>query len=170
MRSLKGKACVFLTSPKPQTAELEKLAGEIGWYEDQARNTVMLALQYKLEIGRRLARAKALLPHGKFLPWARDRFGWSPRHVQRHLLLAEHATRVLRLPPGASLRMALAAIRQNPGDSGKTLALVPAPAPAQRIHIVGEVENGKIDCALLLDRVVRWAEELGAQNMRWRIR
>ena len=34
--------------------ELDRLAGEIGWYEEEARKTVMLALQYKLEIGRRL--------------------------------------------------------------------------------------------------------------------
>src|SRR5580704_8348468 len=80
--------------------ELDRLAGEIGWYEEEARKTVMLALQYKLEIGRRLARAKKILPHGQFLTWAHEEFGWTPRHIQRHLKLVENASRVSRLPPG----------------------------------------------------------------------
>src|SRR5579862_6130503 len=84
--------------------ELAKLAGEIGWYQEEARKTVMLALQYKLEIGRRLQRSKALLPHGKFLSWAQEEFGWTARHVQRHLTLAENAPRMASLPPGTSLR------------------------------------------------------------------
>src|SRR5579862_3399095 len=148
---------------------LAKLAGEIGWYEDQARKTVMLALQYKFEIGRRLARAKLLLPHGQFLSWARQEFGWSPRHVQRHLMLAENASSVLSLPPGASLRMALAAIRKMKTDPEKAAA-EEARSAIQRIHIVGEIEEGTIDRDLLLSRVTRLAEELGAQKTRWRIR
>src|SRR4029077_18371695 len=83
-------------------AELEKLAGEIGWYEEQCRKTLMLALQYKLEIGRRLMRAKTLLPHGRFLPWAQQQFGWTARHVERHINLAENASCVSSLPPGTS--------------------------------------------------------------------
>jgi hypothetical protein len=150
-------------------AELAKLAGEIGWYEDQARKTVMLALQYKFEIGRRLARAKALLPHGHFLSWARQEFGWSPRHVQRHLMLAENASCVSCLPPGASLRMALAAIRKLRTEPEKALGEAPKD-PSQRIHIVGELEEGTIDRDCLLNLVARLAKELGAENMRWRIR
>jgi hypothetical protein len=146
--------------------ELDKLAGEISWYEDQARKTVLLALQYKLEIGRRLARAKALLPHGSFLSWARAQFGWSPRHVQRHLTLAENASRVSCLPPGASLRMALAAIRQTRPEEGFTRELT----GPRRIHIVGELEEGNLDRDLLLDGVVRLAHKLGAQKIRWWIR
>jgi Protein of unknown function (DUF3102) len=151
-------------------AELAKLAGEIGWYEDQARKTVMLALQYKFEIGRRLARAKSLLPHGHFLNWARNEFGWSPRHVQRHLTLAENAARVSCLPPGASLRMALAAIRKLRVEPEKTLTEVLHGDPSQRIHLVGEFAAGTIDRDRLLSGVARLAEELGAQNVRWRIR
>jgi hypothetical protein len=151
-------------------AELAKIVGEIGWYEDQARKTVMLALQYKFEIGRRLARAKLLLPHGQFLSWARQEFGWSPRHVQRHLMLAENASSIPNLPPGASLRMALAAIRKMRTDPEKSAAEATASVPTQRIHIVGEIEEGTIDRDLLLSRISQLAEELGAQKTRWRIR
>jgi|SRR5581483_1508941 len=151
-------------------AELAKLVGEIGWYEDQARKTVMLALQYKFEIGRRLARAKLLLPHGQFLSWARQEFGWSPRHVQRHLMLAENASSVLNLPPGASLRMALAAIRKSKADPEKSGGEAVRSIPIQRIYIVGEIEEGAVDRDLLLSGVAKLAEELGAQKMRWRIR
>jgi hypothetical protein len=150
--------------------ELEKLAAEIGWYEDQARKTVMLALQYKVEIGRRLARAKALLPHGQFLSWSRHRFGWSARHVQRHLLLAENATRVSQLPPGASLRMALAAIRENRTDVANCREPALKEEVPQRIHIVGDLQEGTIDRDLLLSGVERLAEDLGARKIRWRIR
>jgi len=159
----------MLLSLKGYREELETLAGEIGWYEEQARKSVMLALQYKLEIGRRLARAKALLPHGVFVSWAQGRFGWCPRHVQRHLTLAENATRVSRLPPGASLRMALAAIRENRTDSEKVSKAGRQDAPSQLIRIVGELDQGNIDPALLLSGVERLAEELGARKMRWRI-
>ena len=49
-------------------SELLRLAGEIGWYQEQAKKTVMLALQYKLEIGRRLARAKCSCHMANFFP------------------------------------------------------------------------------------------------------
>jgi Protein of unknown function (DUF3102) len=148
--------------PRP---ELARLAGEIGWYEEQARKTVMLALQYKLEIGRRLAHAKKLLPHGSFLSWANDEFGWSPRHVQRHLQLVENAPRVSSLPPGTSLRMALAIISRPPSDS----KLVSEGRP-QPIHISGDIEPATIDRERLLIEISRLVEGLGAQKMRWKIR
>jgi hypothetical protein len=152
--------------------ELAKLAGEIGWYQEEARKTVMLALQYKLEIGRRLARAKTLLPHGKFLSWAHDEFGWTPRHVQRHLVLAGNASRVSCLPPEMSLRMALAAIRvlRTDTDTQKAPSEAESPFHSQPIHIVGELEPGSIDRDLLLVEITKIAKELGVQKMRWKIR
>jgi Protein of unknown function (DUF3102) len=155
---------------KRNESELRKLAGEIGWYEEEARKTVMLALQYKLEIGRRLARAKALLPRGEFHSWAHEEFGWTPRHVQRHLTLAENATRVSHLPPGASLRMALAAIKEIRLDVQEVSAKTEPNCDPQCIHITGEIEPGTIDRDRLLGEVEKLAGELGAQKMRWKIR
>lgn len=153
-------------------SELARLAGEIGWYQEEARKTVMLALQYKLEIGRRLARAKSLLPHGKFLAWAQDEFGWTPRHIQRHLMLADNAPKVSGLPPETSLRMALAAIRElRQDEEGEKASQKPDSLwPAQTIHIIGEVEPANIDQQHLLAEIARIAGELGVQKMRWRIR
>lgn len=158
--------------PVDPKSELVKLAGEIGWYQEEARKTVMLALQYKLEIGRRLARAKTLLPHGKFLSWARDEFGWTPRHLQRHLTLAENAPRVSCLPPDTSLRMALAAIREvrTQTDREKGPLQVESASDSQTIYIIGKVELGTIDRDTLLVEVARLARELGAGRMQWKIR
>jgi Protein of unknown function (DUF3102) len=151
-------------------SELAKLAGEISWYEEEARKTVMLALQYKLEIGRRLARAKTLLPHGRFLVWAHDQFGWTPRHVQRHLTLAENAPRVACMPHETSLRMALAAIRELRTDANARDAVPEAEPECQSIHIIGELQPGTIDQDLLLAEVTKLAGALGVQKLRWKIR
>jgi hypothetical protein len=150
------------------SSELARLAGEIGWYEEEARKTVMLALQYKLEIGRRLARAKKLLPHGQFLSWAHEEFGWTPRHIQRHLKLVENAPRVSRLPPGTSLRMALAAISDL--GSEKTEFDGTVESPLQTIRITGQIEPGTIDRDRLLEEIAKLAGELGAQKVQWKVR
>jgi hypothetical protein len=44
------------------------------------------AIEFKIEIERRLIRAKEILPHGAFIPWASAQFAWDARHVQRHML------------------------------------------------------------------------------------
>jgi hypothetical protein len=162
---------------KKTSEELRCLAGQIFWYEEEARKTVGLALQYKLEIGRRLLRAKEIIPHGEFLDWAQHEFGWSARHVQNHLMLAANAKRVSHLAPGASLRMALAAIK----ESSQIEALKPAkPTPSalalqvhqsgQRIHLIGEIDEGAVDCDQLLLEVARITASLGAPKARWKAR
>ena len=150
--------------------ELAKLAGEIGWYEEQTRRSVGLALQYKLEIGRRLARAKELLPHGEFLSWAQHEFGWTPRHVQNHMALALNAKRVSHLPADASLRMALAAIKEVQGRREEAAPTVEDIQPMKRIHLIGEIEHGTVDRDWLLAEVTRFTEELGSSKIRWKIR
>ena len=153
------------------TPELAKLAGEIGWYQEEARKTVMLALQYKLEIGRRLLRAKSLLPHGQFLSWAQNEFGWTPRHLQRHLLLGENAPRVSCLPPDTSLRVALAAIKELRGEEKANPPLQrPLVADSATIHITGTLEARTVDKDKLLAEISRIAAELGGQKMRWTLR
>jgi hypothetical protein len=162
---------------KKTSEELRYLAGQIIWYEEEARKTVGLALQYKLEIGRRLARAKEIVPHGQFLVWAQHEFGWTPRHVQNHLMLAANAKRVSHLAPGASLRMALAAIKHSAQtDELKPVDALPAGASlqvqqtGQRIHLIGEIEEGAVDCDQLLLEVIRIAAALGAPKARWKAR
>jgi hypothetical protein len=156
--------------------ELHILAGRILWYEEEVRKTVGLALQYKLEIGRSLARAKQLLPHGKFLAWAQHEFGWTPRHVQNHLTLAANAKRVSHLGPGASLRMALAAIKESRADVSKPvdsrLSIGPPPAleSVQRIQLIGEFEEGEVDCHQLVLEMARISAALGVPNARWKAR
>lgn len=159
------------TSPVPAASrsELAKLTGEIAWYEEQGRKTVALALQYKLEIGRRLARAKQLLPHGAFLNWAREEFGWTARHVQRHLTLAANATRVTHLPPDTSLRVALAIIG---GGQGKHLTDSKSSSSARDsrvIRVIGLIDSTDLDRDRFLEGVAKLAAELGARKMQWKI-
>jgi Protein of unknown function (DUF3102) len=164
------------TQEKKTIEELHALAGRILWYEEEVRKTVGLALQYKLEIGRSLARAKQLLPHGKFLAWAQHEFGWTPRHVQNHLALAANAKHVSHLGPGASLRMALAAIKESRADASKAVdsptSIGPRPAieSVQRIQLIGEFEEGEVDCRQLVLEVERISAALGAPNARWKAR
>jgi hypothetical protein len=117
--------------------------------------------------------AKHLLPHGKFLSWAHREFGWTPRHVQNHLALAANAKQVARLAPGASLRMALAAIRNaqmKPANGDESSAEEHDVRPVRRIHVVGEIEEGTLDCQLLLAELSRIAAHLGAPKTRWKAR
>jgi Protein of unknown function (DUF3102) len=162
-----------MSDPNPRRFdnELSQISGEIAWYEEQARKSVRLALQYKLEIGRRLARAKSLMPHGGFLPWAQAQFGWKPRHVQNHLTLAANAQRVAHLGPGASLRMALAAIKEvNPEVKKRVVDLVGVGSSVKKIHVVGEIEEGTLDCDQLVEELVRIAAALGAPRTKWKAR
>jgi hypothetical protein len=67
--------------------------------------------------------------------------------------------------------MALAAIRQLRIDTHKAPVDVEGKdTGSQRIHIVGELEQGTIDRDRLLSGVVTLAEELVVQKVRWRIR
>ena len=129
-----------------------------------------LVLQYRLEIGKRLARAKSLLPHGKFLAWARQEFRWTPRHVQKHLKLAANARYVSRLAPATSLNMALAAINHADPETPKGEVKGKVPEFVQRVHLIGEIEEGTLDCQGLLDEMVRLAATFGASKTKWRAR
>jgi len=167
--SLRKRSLVKPELKKPGY-DLEKISGEIAWYEEQARNSARLTLQYKLEIGKRLVRAKELLPHGQFLPWAQQQFGWTPRHVQNHLILAENAKRVSHLPAGASLRLALASIRKAdaaPVSCGKTLEVVKT---VQRLHLIGEIREGALDAERFLIELERLAAQFGAPDSKWKAR
>jgi hypothetical protein len=98
----------------PEWAQIERigvLAAEIKDHEVEAQQHAGTAIEHKIAIGERLIEAKGLLRHGEFLTWARAEFGWTASHLQKHTRLARNASRVTHLPDGASLRMALAAIR-----------------------------------------------------------
>jgi hypothetical protein len=119
------------------------------------------------------------MPHGKFLSWARSEFGWTPKHVQNHLKLAANAKRVSRLGPGASLRMALAAIKESQQvetAKGKLSEASQAdespilPRSFQRVTLIGEIEEGTLDCEKLADELERIAAALGAPKTKWKVR
>ena len=108
------------------------------------------------------------MPHGGFLSWAQAQFGWTPRHVQNHLTLAANAKRVSHLGPGASLRMALAAIKEVNPEAKKSVELVRLDSAVKKIHVVGEIEEGTLDCKQLVEELVRIAAALGAPRTKWK--
>ena len=61
--------------------DIETITGEILALKEKAGTAI-------LDIGRRLIDAKALLPHGEWLPWLTERVEFSERSAQRRLLSA----------------------------------------------------------------------------------
>lgn len=167
---------------KNEKEELARISSEIAWYETEARKSLGIALGHKLEIGKRLALAKRLLPRGKFLAWARAEFGWTPRHVQNHLKLAANANRVSHLGPGASLRMALEAIKESaqqeeragePEEPSKAVGVSTENerlSERQRINLTAEIEDGTLDLEKLAVELERVAAGLGAPKSKWKVR
>lgn len=125
--------------------ELDGIVQRINYHEKQAQQSAKLAIQYKLQIGEELLKAKRLLPHGEFGRWAQNEFGWGPRHTQNHMRLARNAQHVSQLPSGASLRMALAAIAAP--SNGKTVVVVEQTGPG-RYRLIGEVETKRVKPSL----------------------
>lgn len=140
---------------------LDLLAAEIHYHEEEARKGFGLALQHKVAIGKRLEVAKKQLTRD-FLPWAKNEFGWSQKHVYRHLELGRNAAKVLQMPPDTSLRMALASIKaEQPG----AVEII----PAKKIHITLEVLNGKVEDETLVAALQWVADQLDAKTA-WTIR
>jgi hypothetical protein len=167
--------------------DLKTMSREIAWFEEESRKTVRLALQYKLEIGKRLLRAKEMLPHGQFLRWAHSEFGWTRRHVAYHLQLAANEKCLSLLPKAATFRMAIAAIKEassndvgarsaSTGSSssiaGKVTEItqIEVLPPPKQVVIVGEVVEGDLDCVRLLGELNHLAAEFGAPRTRWKLR
>lgn len=70
-----------MNAPLPRLPEIEQITREIHTLEAHAMQRAQRAIEFKVEIGKRLARAKAILPRGAFVPWAGEEFGWSRMHV-----------------------------------------------------------------------------------------
>jgi hypothetical protein len=70
-----------MNAPLPRLPEIDQITREIHTLEAHAMQRAQRAIEFKVEIGKRLARAKAILPRGAFVPWAGEEFGWSRMHV-----------------------------------------------------------------------------------------
>lgn len=106
-------------SALPALGEIDQITREIHTLEAHATERASSAIEFKIEIGKRLTRAKEIMKHGEFLPWAQREFGWGRVHVANHMRLSANVQRVVHLGPEASLRAALAAISAE-ADAGAT--------------------------------------------------
>lgn len=70
------------TAALPVTAEVDRLTAEIQVYKQQAGACIV-------EIGRRLIRAKELLPHGAWAGWLEEKVEFSERSAQNFMRVAK---------------------------------------------------------------------------------
>ena len=68
-------------------AEIER---EIEAAMEEGKQTLLATAERARRIGEGLLRAKAVLPHGEYLPWAQGRFGFTTRHISNFTRTAEH--------------------------------------------------------------------------------
>lgn len=139
-------------TPEQRREALGRIAAAVCHHEERARQAAREALAHKIEVGKVLLEAKALLPYGEFSRWAELTFGWSVRHCQRHMLLATHATQALAAAgPEGSMRAALSACTQ--GSQG-----------AETWLLVGRLEcapGEEPDPAALVETIKTWRVRKG---------
>ena len=58
-------------------------------HADAIRGLLKLTVENIIEIGRRLVEAKKLVPHGCWLPWLNNEFGWHVRTARRFMQVHE---------------------------------------------------------------------------------
>ena len=85
-------------------AKLAKLAISI-------RASIQTSAAAAIEVGRKLIEAKALLPHGQWLPWLKDHVGISERTAQDYMALARDPNP--QRAAGLSIRSALEQARSK---------------------------------------------------------
>lgn len=131
------------TAPEVQPRTIEAVTGEILELKRTAGDAI-------LGIGQRLIEAKAMLPHGEWLPWLTEQVEFSERTATRFMRLAREWTNQTAL-----------------SDLGATKALTLLALPPEereqfisQSHIVDGEEKGVIDMsARELERAIRERDE-----------
>jgi len=110
---------------------LEDLATQIRGFYDAAMSAARTTIASARACGEKLAEAKALLPHGEWLPWVTANFDGSERTAQKWMQIAATAD-TLPLDVGAGITAALDAIALP-----RTVQVKSAP----RAHLASDVET-----------------------------
>ncbi len=136
-RQLQGQ-----TAPAAQR-DIETITGEIIQLKQDAGNAI-------LSIGQRLIEAKALLPHGEWLPWLTERVEFSERTAQNFIRLAREWSNPQALADlGATKALTLLAL--PPEERESFLA---------EHHLVDGKEKGVIDMTSReLEKAIRERDE-----------
>lgn len=100
-----SKYAATLNQPAPaETRDIETITAEIIQLKHDAGNAI-------IGIGQRLIEAKAMLPHGEWLPWLEERVEYSERVAQKFMKLAREWSNPNTLSDlGASKALALLAL------------------------------------------------------------
>lgn len=133
----------------PPVGELSRLAVEINGFHDAAIGSVRTALVSAQACGEKLIEAKALLPHGAWLPWLEANTRLSRKTAAQWMRLAKATPRQIEGAGGVeAATVALARVRPN---VTRKLHLTPAPA-----HHLLHVLPGATEAGELHELVVQW--------------
>jgi site-specific DNA-methyltransferase (adenine-specific) len=107
--------------------DIELLAEETRWHQQQAELHHKKALFHFVEVGRRLTEAKERLAHGEFMPYLSDEVNLSQRQAWNLMEVARNQQRVADLPTDTSLRGALEVIHEQKQEERSNRLGAPAP-------------------------------------------
>lgn len=142
-----SKYAETVQKPAPaETRDIESITAEIIQLKQDAGNAI-------LGIGQRLIEAKAMLPHGEWLPWLTERVEYSERVAQKFMRLAREWSNPNTLSDlGASKALALLAL---PLEERETFM--------SESHLVGGEEKPVIDMTYKeLEKAIRERDEARA--------
>lgn len=136
------------TAAQPIVGEVDRLTAEIQVYKQQAGACIV-------EIGRRLIRAKELLPHGAWAGWLEEQVEFSERSAQNFMRVAREYS--ANPQPVADLGLAKALLLlQVPEEEREEFIEMP--------HTVGEEEKTVAEMSKReLEKVIRERDEARAQ-------
>lgn len=145
-----------------QSNWLAHLAYRIKDEHTRAGDALKKSVQAGMRAGELLIEARALIPHGAWLPWLRDRVEISPRMAQRYVQLARHRAEIEANTTHVSHLTINGA-----------LALLAAPSIAEKVVAAVETAEAVQDKAeaarrqVILDAIKCNAEAVEAINERW---
>lgn len=123
--------------PMREQRSLATVTAEIRAYQDAARR---MALQYSIEIGRRLIEAKEMVGHGEWGNYLRDELGFSQATANNHMRLFEvYGARQMTLDGAAVNSQALANLSYT-----QALELLALPSEEEREAFVASHDLGSM--------------------------
>jgi predicted nucleic acid-binding protein len=122
---------------------LADLATQANENHQLAESTAGSALEYARKSGAALMEAKALLPHGEWLPWVESNFKGSRRAAQKYMQLSSNAHSYAHLEPASmseALRVIVGEDEEEEPEEEIPAAFEEALAEVQHGHITDAEE------------------------------
>lgn len=152
----------IISVPMNGQRSLATVTAEIRAYQDAARR---MALNYSVEIGRRLTEAKSMVSHGEWGTYLREELGFSQSTANNHMRLFEaYGADQITMTGAAVKSQALADLSYT-----QALALLALPSDEEREAFVADHDMEKISTRELQAEIARLKEEAAAAEERARV-